>query len=279
MKEPRWPGWYRDSDDPTLLRHWNGHHWDGRRRHLPSWSIATAELRVLDPAAPVLGSQPDGPASPAAIPAAASPTGHTTHPRRLPVPPSGPHGGPLGAADLFPQRAATPTIRRWALPPRRAVAGALVLALLVVTISSALSGAGRRRSSAPFGANSTFAHVANADCAAVMGAVRPATMTTASYKTVGGAAAELDRLAATISALGSSEGLGGGVQRWVADWRAWAAARMAGARSATASPAQRTPSAGTAAMDAKRADEYASAHGLSDCILAAQDVPAIVPVP
>ena len=195
MKEPRWPGWYRDSDDPTLLRHWNGRHWEGRRRHLPSWSIATAELRVLDPAAPVLGAQPDGPASPAAIPAAASPTGHTTHPRRLPVPPSGPHGGPLGAADLFPQRAATPTIRRWVLPPRRAVAGALVLALLVVTISSALSGAGRRRSSAPFGANSTFAHVANADCAAVMGAVRPATMTTASYKTVGGAAAELDRLA------------------------------------------------------------------------------------
>ncbi len=279
MREPRWPGWYRDSDDPTLLRHWNGRHWDGRRRHLPSWSIATAELRVLDPAAPVLGAQPDGPANPAAIPAAASPTGHKAHPRRLPVPPAGPRGGPLGAADLLPQRAAPATTRHRALPPRRAVAGALVLALLLVTISSALSGAGRRRSSAPLGASSTFAHAANADCAAVMGAVRPATVTTAPYKTVGAATAELDRLAATISALGRSEGIGGGVPSWMADWRAWAAARMAEARSAIGPAAEKPPSAASAALDAKRADEYASAHGLSDCILAAQDVPAIVPVP
>ncbi|MHB8505328.1 MAG: hypothetical protein ACYDEN_06375 [Acidimicrobiales bacterium] len=275
MTAQRWPGWHRDPDDPTLLRHWNGRHWDGRRRHVPSWSIATGELEILDPSSPPVGARPDGPASPAAISATASPTGRAAGPRRRPLPSAGAQRSAVHPADVLPQRTAPASLGPWGPPRRRAVAVALVLALLLVSISSALSGVGRRRSPASAPADATFAHAANADCAAVMGAVRPATVTTASLLTVGTAAADLERLATAISTLGRPAALGRGVRAWLDDWRAWARARLAEARA----PGPERARARSAALEARRADAYAQANALSDCILAAGDVPAMVSVP
>jgi uncharacterized protein DUF2510 len=46
------PGWYRDPEDPALIRYWDGTHWTGRQRPRPSWGPAlTAEEEAAHRAA------------------------------------------------------------------------------------------------------------------------------------------------------------------------------------------------------------------------------------
>ena len=34
------PGWYRDPEDPALIRYWDGSHWSDKRRPRPDWAPA-----------------------------------------------------------------------------------------------------------------------------------------------------------------------------------------------------------------------------------------------
>lgn len=37
-EQPSVPGWHPDPDDPTSVRHWDGHRWGSERRPRPSWA-------------------------------------------------------------------------------------------------------------------------------------------------------------------------------------------------------------------------------------------------
>lgn len=270
MNGPRRPGWYRDPGDPARLRHWNGRHWDGRRRHVPSWSIATEPLEVLDPAVP--GDPADGPASAAAIPAATSPTGRVRRTRSV-APPAGamrPAIPPRSASPLLGPALARPSA--WVVPRRQALAVTLVVALLVVTVASALTGTG---GSAPRVASSTstFAQRANATCAATLGAVRPATADNAPLRVVSAATVELEHLVVRLRRVAGSTGAPATVGGWLTDWHRWATERLSSAEQPSAG------SAATSRIDAQRADTFALGDGLTDCILLPGDLPPNIPAP
>ncbi|MCU4185069.1 hypothetical protein K6U06_11910 [Acidiferrimicrobium sp. IK] len=60
MTARRPPGWYRDPDDPTRMRHWHGRGWSGRHRSLPAWALSDTEV-VPEPSWGNLQTAPGGP--------------------------------------------------------------------------------------------------------------------------------------------------------------------------------------------------------------------------
>lgn len=307
MRGARYPGWYPDPDDPALLRHWSGRQWDSHRRHVPAWSVATEELRLLDAAEPPSGPAPDGPVHTEALPAVTAPFGSGSTRRRLALPaPSWRSPAPSPFEDRPRIGPTARSRRRWLAGPRRLASLMVVVALIAVTVSGAVSG-GLRRTGNSLMADTAFLRGANAACVATLGAVRPvvgqsgatggATPTVPTVPTVAtvqAARSQLAGLSRRILQLASAPHATADVTGWLGLWAAWGAARASQARNATSSgqphgsggaggQSHGGGSAATAAAaaqaDVRGADTFASHHGLSDCTL--QGVPAttILPVP
>lgn len=315
MTRARHPGWYPDPDDPTLLRHWSGRQWDSRRRHVPAWSIATEEFRLLDPSEPPSEPTPDGPVHTEALPAVMAPFGSGSTRRRLALPPP---NWRSPAPSSFGDRPRTgPTVRprqRWLAGPRRLASLMVVVALIALTVSGAVN-AGLRRPGNSLTADTAFLRDANAACVATLGAVRPVAAPSgatggpttpggrAGGEAAGGGTAGVGAAGAvaTVAAVQAARSQLSGLSRrilqlaraphatayvtgWLRLWAAWGTARVRQARDATAGtsggPSPAGVSAAAAAQsDVRQADAFANHHGLNDCTLQGVPTTTILPVP
>lgn len=269
-------GWYRDPADPAQLRHWNGRSWDARRRTLPAWCIATAEL---DADAGVVGQALlEGPVHPAQLPAAAAVAGASA---RTGAPP---RGAGLRSGHPVVGLASRPALRRHRRWRGGGAPGVVAFALigLVLAAVTVSVGVGRRAGqSATLSADTAFVHAADVACASDMGAVRtPAGAAVSPAGAYGGpppaevaaANTSLARLSTRISSLATTAAEKAAVAGWLAGWSSYAhdRARLASARSA------RQPGGVVAALgaqvksDERSADAFAAANGLGSCTLVAQ---------
>lgn len=291
MKRARYPGWYSDPDDPTLLRHWSGRQWDSRRRHVPAWSIATEEFHLLDPSQPPSEATPDGSVHSEALPAVTTPFGSGSTRRRLALPPPSwrsPAPPPFG--DRLRSGPAARPRQRWLAGPRRLASLMVVVALIALTVSGAVNG-GLRRPGNSLAADTAFLRDANAACVATLGAVRPAAApsgathspTTSASRAGEGAAgggtagvgatgaittvaavqaarSQLSDLSRRILQLARAPHATAYVTGWLRLWAAWGAARVRQARDTAAGTSGGASAAGASAAGASAAAASAAAQ-------------------
>lgn len=308
----RLPGWYFDPDDPARLRYWNGKSWTNRRRLRPSWTIATRDIALPEVGPEADGSEDspvlDGPVRPAALPAVAS-SALTAPALTNPLDRSSQPGRPgrRSATSLFlpggpgsPQGGAGKRARDGARRPLMALAAAVAVALLVMSVTVGVS----HRYSAPVTVSVTrFVDAANTACAASMGTLPRAVSAPAS-----GAASKLgstpthsthslatkassahsssahssagEVLSASVAArsakivsalrnqlssLPSANTAGAGVKRWLANWARFAKDRRAYAQLLTTNPPGSGPlPASVAARRARLAADALSAAQAAD---------------
>jgi hypothetical protein len=292
-------GWYRDPADPTLLRHWGGGGWDGRRRHVPAWSLAATELDAGDgpPRAGPDGAVYEGPVREAALPAAASTAPGAA--RRVPLaarPDRRPGAHPLSPGRHAMQGRGAVGGRGWSRSRHPLAAALALLGVVAVTMAGSIVGTTRRDPRLPALAPDTaFLRRADVACATAIGGVRIQTPTAISPAGVAGGVTvsavdaannRLDVLAGRIRALATADGLTAAVAPWLSDWYAYATARRRSAAFDAADPrptgaAARSAStlATMAGSDATRADRFARANGLAGCSLVGSSTPAIEQIP
>lgn len=287
------PAWYPDPDDPTRLRHWDGHRWD-RRRDLPAWAVATEELVATAWFPAGDGPRYEGPARGVPVRPGVSPgpdglraTWHRLVPARTraglgPVDSPALHGAP-GYRGAGPASA-------WTRSRQRLVLVAAVLVAVLISSTSIIVGAVSTTptSSPPAAGVSTLARRVDPVCAADLGQARtagPGSAATparsASLASVTAANAALARVATRMSrAAGTSAAPL--LAPLLRSWSAYAAAR----RNLAAFLAGRSEGGGATAgragllsasvtADEMDADRLAGGLGLPDCTLAPDAVETI----
>jgi len=278
-RERRAPGWYVDPDDPDALRHWGGWSWGTRRRPRPGWTRATAELR-LDRSAPVV----EGPVRRQALARTADGTVAGSPARGWSAlrPPArrapqwdGPSADSLGRPPRLPDGRLA-----WARPRRPlVVVGAMgAICLLIAAFTPGLL-VGRPASLLP----ATFVRAANQACTSGLAGVagRVGDGSTAAPATAAGQGHQLataaDRVAAVAAQLRSEADLSAApatVNGWLAAWTRWDgdarryAAVLAAVVPGSVPDRDTTTSLQRAVdLDAATADGFASANGLTSCLL------------
>lgn len=301
VRRRRAPGWYRDPDDPTRMRHWSGRAWSARHRSWPAWDISVVDL-VADlqlPGGPEAGAgaQPvtDGPVRPAALPAtaAARAAGLGAMVTWLAQPVAAPGGAGRSGGARWATRSGGAAAPGWQSSRRPVVVFAALVAVALVLMAASVGLSRPRPPVASVASDPSFLARATALCATGLAPLRGSAEMTA---TDPGAAEEaaaatraadtVDGLAGKLAALGPSPAAAGGVGAWLATWDAYAAdqrllAASLGAPVAGTAAAGSDPAALRRAVDADatQADDFASVNGLGGCRLRAAGTPGVVAIP
>lgn len=216
---PSKPGWYRDPDNPRLLRHWDGSAWGDAHRNAPAWYLAT-ELFLADENA---DRSSEGPAHPNELRERVTSVGAWSRdwlpwrPRQLDSgwPRSGPgylpgRSGPPGSA---PTARLSPGRR-----PLLAVVCLLVVAVAVVISSVAFITPYEIRRVLPAAQSPLsprLTQLADRQCEAVLPAERAAFATQAVPQSLAASAAQMDHLRTRLSSLAYNSADGGRFIEWL----------------------------------------------------------------
>lgn len=281
-RSPRPPGWYRDPEDPTCVRHWAGQGWSSRRRVRPSWDLPDSDWVAPPLPADTGGPVLDGPARSAGLPAIAAVTSRPTRPRGNPSAGTTaapgvmvPAGRPL-RAELATPAAAWVGRRR----PLLVLAGLTALAVLALVTSVAVT---RPSRAVPWTEDAPqFVTDANRLCTSLLPGFRPPAAPAMTSGVASPSAATVRRWANQVTAvaqrlrtLPSAPDDVVRLNAWLGEWTTYGADELRYAAWLQANPA---PTGATAPSgqdlsdqadhDALAADGFAAANGLDHCNLA-----------
>lgn len=216
---PSRPGWYRDPDNPRLLRHWDGAAWGERSRRLPAWSHAV-DLFVPDER---VDRSSEGPVHPHELRETVASVGGWSR-DWLPWRPrqAGP-GWPRSAAQAPPRQPgpARGAPAQGLSPARRpllAMMCLLVVAVAVVISSVAFITPYELRRSQPVAASllaARFTRLADHQCAQFVPAERAAFSSAAVPRALYASAAGVDKLRLRLSRLHYGAAQLGQVEEWL----------------------------------------------------------------
>jgi hypothetical protein len=277
------PGWYRDPDDPTSLRHWGGYEWSDRRRIRPGWDLPDSDWIApplpSDTGGPVL----EGPAHSASLPAIAAAASGRTHTRTVG------NGG-----RQIPRTADLTARSRRPLPPRLvirqpswnarrpvlAIVGIAMAGLLTLVAVVALT---RPLHPLPWSLDDPQVLIdANAVCAKTLTGARPPTAAAMTSGIPAPSAPALTQWGTAVQQAGdritqlpSLPDNVAAVNTWLSQWHAYSLDEINYAswlRANSGHPSSTQSKIGSSLADAarsnaNRADTFVDDNGLSQCVL------------
>ena len=217
------PGWYRDPDDPRMLRYWDGSSWTGKSRRQPPWATRAVPFEASHEE---FDRSTEGPVHPQELrePVASGVWSREWLAWRAHPTLGGWHrrGGPSAGSAGWPARPPAQVKLGPARRPLLALVCLVVVALAVVASSVAVMSPYARREvraeRATLKVEARFETLADKACQATLPKYREALAAGTDGPAIAAAAFQVDLLRKRLSSLKPAPLASATVSDWLADW-------------------------------------------------------------